>query len=298
MPSQESGFPLLKIESLVKTFGTFTAVDGISFTVKQGQCFGLLGPNGAGKTTTIEMMEGITAATSGHIFYKGREIDRTFLQEVGIQFQHTALQDFLTVKDNLDFFSALYHKPADIKHLIERCALTEVLHRDTSKLSGGQRQRLLLAIALINSPEIVFLDEPTTGLDPQSRRNFWDLVRELKAEGKTILLTTHYMDEAQALCDEIAIMDHGHIIAMGSPKQLLQKHFNMKVVRIPLQEIRLTPGITSTRQDGEWLEIHTEKLDQALESLIHEGVSLNQMEIRNPDLEDLFIELTGKQLRH
>ena len=231
---------ILEARGLVKAYpkAKVKAVDGVSFTVEAGTCFGLLGPNGAGKSTTVEMLEGVARPTAGAVLFNGETIHvghsaKQYRDRVGIQFQSTALQEFLTVQENLRFFAALYPKTRSIDELIRVCRLEEFLDRDTKKLSGGQRQRVLLAIALINDPEIVFLDEPTTGLDPQARRNFWELVRGIKAEGKTILLTTHYMEEAYELCDTIAIMDHGRIIAQGSPQALLQEHFNESVIELP-----------------------------------------------------------------
>ncbi|MCP4238900.1 MAG: ABC transporter ATP-binding protein, partial [Aestuariibacter sp.] len=194
---------------MVKKFGALTAVNDVSFEIQQGSCFGLLGPNGAGKTTTIELMEGIKTPDGGTILYQGERLGRKFRNEAGIMFQTTALQEFVTVREMLVQFSRFYTHSADVDELVERYALGEFSNRDTRKLSGGQKQRLLLAIALINRPKILFLDEPTTGLDPQSRRNLWEQVREVKAAGATVLLTTHYMEEAYELCDEIAIMDHG-----------------------------------------------------------------------------------------
>ena len=245
------------------------------------------------------MMEGITAPTQGQILYRGRPLDSQFLQEAGIQFQDTSLQEFLTVGDTLKLFSSLYQKTYDLDKLVSLCSLGDLMKRDTRRLSGGQRQRLLLAIALINDPEILFLDEPTTGLDPQSRRNFWALVEDIKSKGKTILLTTHYMDEAQALCDEIAIVDHGKIIAQGAPEFLLQRHFNNKVIRLPKSDVAKDSLIDalSLRASGGWVELHTANMDQAMTRLISEGVSVANMEIRSPNLEDLFIELTGRHLR-
>jgi len=184
---------ILEVRDLVKRYPGVTAVDGIRFAVEGGECFGLLGPNGAGKTTTVEMMEGITAPSAGEVLYRGRPVDAHFRQEVGIQFQSTALQDFLTVRETLKLFRSFYTKGLDIEELVQMCTLQEYVDRDARKLSGGQRQRLLLALALVNDPEVLFLDEPTTGLDPQARRNFWDLIRAIKARHKTVILTTHYM---------------------------------------------------------------------------------------------------------
>ena len=219
---------VLEVKGLKKYFGQVKAVDGISLKIKKGLCFGLLGPNGAGKTTTVEVMEGVTKPTSGEIFYKGRTLDDRYREEIGIQFQKTSLQDFLKVKEVLELFSSFYEKTLPLEQIIEECSLGDLLDRDHRKLSGGQAQRLLLGLALINDPEVLFLDEPTTGLDPQARRNFWDLINQIKKRNKTIVLTTHYMEEAYALCDEIAIMDKGKILLEGPPRKLLKEHFNLR----------------------------------------------------------------------
>ena len=291
---------ILVAQNLVKRYPGVNAVDGVSLRIRQGACFGLLGPNGAGKTTTIEMLEGITAPTSGDIHYKGEPLGARYRQEVGIQFQHTALQDFLTVRETLHLFSQLYQRTAAADELIELCALGEFLDREPRRLSGGQRQRLLLAVALINDPQLVFLDEPTTGLDPQARRNFWDLVGLVKSRGKTVVLTTHYMEEAYALCDEIVIMDKGKIIAQGTPVQLLTDHFGDVVVQLPKQDVggRVEALGLKTIAAGEYLEIQTHDLHNTLSSLISAGVSLARLRIRAWTLEDLFIALTGKGLRN
>lgn len=270
---------IMTIEALEKHYGTVKAVNGLSFAIPQGVCFGLLGPNGAGKTTTIEMMEGITPPTSGRILFRGAPIDRHFRRNVGIQFQHTALPEFITVKETLEMFSAFYPHPRTMDELIQLCSLEDILGRDNRKLSGGQKQRMLLALAVIPRPDIVFLDEPTTGLDPQARRHFWDLVRGIKAEGTTVVLTTHYMDEAQILCDLVAIVDHGRLLELDTPEALLKKHFQGALVRLPDREIQ------------------AENLDQTMKSLLAEGIDLTGLSIHKPDLEDLFIKLTGSSLR-
>jgi len=205
----------LEARHLVKQYPGVTAVNDVSFAVAEGICFGLLGPNGAGKTTTVEIIEGVTKPTSGEVRYYGEPAGDRFREEAGIQFQNTALQDYLTVRETLEMFRDLYDRQADIDEILEACSLTELADRDNRKLSGGQRQRLLLGVALVNRPRLIFLDEPTTGLDPQARRNFWELVQGILAKGATVILTTHYMDEAHVLCDEIAIMDAGRIIAQG-----------------------------------------------------------------------------------
>jgi ABC-2 type transport system ATP-binding protein len=245
----------LEARNLVKQYPGLVAVDGVSFSVAEGTCFGLLGPNGAGKTTTVEIIEGVTRPTSGEVYYYGEIAGDRFREETGIQFQNTALQDHITVYETLEMFQALYDRKADLDGVIEQCSLGDLLDRDNRKLSGGQRQRLLLAVALVNSPKLVFLDEPTTGLDPQARRNFWTLVQRIRAEGATIVLTTHYMDEARVLCDEIAIMDEGKIITQGSPEQLLFDKYGDTLIDLP------------------------------------------HGEIRRPNLEDLFLDLTGHTLR-
>ncbi len=290
---------ILQVSNLVKKFGALTAVDDVSFEIRQGSCFGLLGPNGAGKTTTIELMEGIKSPDGGTILYRGKQLGRQFRNEAGIMFQTTALQEFVTVREMLVQFSRFYPHSADIDGLVERYALGEFSDRDTRKLSGGQKQRLLLAIALINRPKILFLDEPTTGLDPQSRRNLWDQVREVKAEGATVLLTTHYMEEAYELCDEIAIMDHGRIIAHDAPDTLLAQHFNDVVVQLNENDLPAELGVTefmATYRQGS-AHILSNDVNRTVERLLSFNIPLDRLRIRARDLEDLFLELTGRELR-
>ena len=258
----------------------------------------MLGPNGAGKTTTIEILEGINKATSGEILYKGQALGNQFRNEAGIMFQSTALQDYITVRETLEMFSRLYPKHVNLDELIIRCNLTEYLDQDNRQLSGGQRQRLLLAIALVNDPDIIFLDEPTTGLDPQARRNFWELINDIKSEGKTIVLTTHYMDEAYTLCDEIAIMDHGKIIAQGTPKKLLADNFNDVILQLPEADIESVDlsALSTYNKDG-YMEITTCDVNEIISMLIKNNISLSHLQIRPRTLDDLFLELTGKDLR-
>jgi ABC-2 type transport system ATP-binding protein len=291
--------PIIEIQSLVKEYPGLTAVKAINLQIEKGCCFGLLGPNGAGKTTTMEIMEGITTQTSGTVLYKGQALGGQFKEQCGIQFQHTALQEFLSVKETLLFFQGLYPNPMSLDEVIETCALNEFINSDNRKLSGGQRQRLLLGIALINNPSIVFLDEPTTGLDPQARHNFWDLIRSIQARQTTIILSTHYMEEAAELCDEIAIMDHGKIITQGSPKTLLHEYFDTRLVRLP--EADLTIPIDKLEMDvvnyQGWIEISTIDVSTTLQQLLKLDVNLNNLHIRQHNLEDLFLHLTGKELR-
>jgi ABC-2 type transport system ATP-binding protein len=291
--------PLLEVHDLVKKYPAVTAVDGVSLAVPEGICFGLLGPNGAGKTTTIEIMEGILAATSGEVRYRGEPLSPRFKQETGILFQKTALQDFLTVRQSLALFRGLYDHGLSVDEVIRLCSLEKLEDRDTRKVSGGQLQRVLLAIALVNDPALLFLDEPTTGLDPQARRNFWELVQSIKARHKTIILTTHYMDEAELLCDEIAIMDRGRIIAQGPPRKLLREHFAEVLLELPRQEFPESARALPLRliEASDRIEITTDDLDGTLRTLMDARVPLTDLRIRPPNLEDLFLELTGKELR-
>ena len=290
---------VLEVNGLVKDFAAVRAVDGVSFSVMEGTCFGLLGPNGAGKTTTIEIMEGIATPTAGRVLYRGKPLAGRFRREAGIQFQTTALQEFLTVRDQLRLFRNLYERGLTLQELVEVCALSSFLDRDARKLSGGQRQRLLLAIALVNDPDIVFLDEPTTGLDPQARRNFWDVIRRIKARHKTVLLTTHYMEEAYLLCDEIVIMDHGKIIAQGSPKSLLAEHFHDVILELPRSDFPVAQASFPfpVLQTETVIEIPTDDVNGVIEALLARRISLARLQIRPRTLEDLFLELTGKELR-
>lgn len=288
---------IVEVSNLTKEFKELKAVDGISFEVKQGCCFGLLGPNGAGKTTTIEMMEGLIPPSSGSIQFFGKAMDKEALKQVGIQFQHTALQDYLTVEETLDLFSAFYPKPADKAEIMTMCNLNEIADRGHQKLSGGQRQRLLLALALINDPQILFLDEPTTGLDPHARRNFWDLINRIKQQGKTVILTTHYMDEAEYLCDEIVIMDKGKIIAQDTPQRLLSSHFKGAIIRLPMENLNGQQWQTFGRPFGnQHVDIDAENVEEAISGLLAKGVKLEGLQVKSANLDDLFIKLTGHQL--
>jgi ABC-2 type transport system ATP-binding protein len=289
----------LEARHLVKQYPAVLAVDDVSFEVEEGICFGLLGPNGAGKTTTVEIMEGVTPATSGEVYYYGKLAGSKFREEAGIQFQSTALQQFITVKETLEMFRDLYDRQADLDQVIDDCSLRDLLDRDNRKLSGGQLQRLLLGVALINSPRLVFLDEPTTGLDPQARRNFWDLISRIRSGGTTIILTTHYMEEAEFLCDEIAIMDVGKIITQGSPDALLKSHYKNVIIELPIDEFNGDlAGIEHRVLETQGIiEIETDDVNSSLQLLAAQTRGLNGMKIRQPNLEDLFLDLTGHSLR-
>jgi len=290
---------LLEVKNLVKKFKTIVAVNSTSFSVEQGVCFGLLGPNGAGKTTTIEIIEDVIPPTSGDITYKGKPRTASFKDEVGIQFQTTSLLSFLTVRETLETFQSLYRHTTGIDYLVELCHLGEFQHQYNDKISGGQRQRFLLAMALINQPELLFLDEPSTGLDPQARRNLWDLIQQIKREGKTIILTTHYMEEAQSLCDEIAIMDYGKIIARGTPQELIKQYSPEMTVILPTSSLghaldRLPLPYQAVNDN---VEIKTSDVNSCLNLLISQNADLSDLTVRSPSLESVFLNLTGRQLR-
>ncbi|NNE60961.1 MAG: ABC transporter ATP-binding protein [Woeseia sp.] len=289
----------LEARHLRKQYPGVLAVEDVSFSVPEGICFGLLGPNGAGKTTTVEIIEGVTPATAGEVYYFGNLAGRRFREEAGIQFQDTALQDHLTVRETLELFQNLYDRRADIDHIISECSLGDLQRRDNRKLSGGQRQRLLLAVALVNQPRLVFLDEPTTGLDPQARRNFWDLVRRIKADGTTVVLTTHYMEEAEVLCEQIAIMDAGNVIAAGSPAALLRERYRNVMIEFPASDVSgdLQGLDYNERESDGMIEISTDDVNAVLQVLANNVHGLNRLKIRQPNLEDLFLDLTGHSLR-
>ncbi len=291
---------VLEVKHLVKNFGALAAVADVSFACRRGTCFGLLGPNGAGKTTTIEIAEGVARADSGTVLYQGAPRGDNFKAEVGIQFQQTALLQYLTVRETLDTFSRLYPHAADLDELIALCHLTEVQQRFNDRISGGQRQRLMLALALVNRPQLVFLDEPSTGLDPQARHDLWGLIEGIKREGKTIILTTHYMEEAQHLCDEVAIMDGGRIIVQGSPGELIRSHGGEANVLLPRRALdddlqRLSPYPFVLQ--GDTLNMPTRDIHGCLRHLIALGVDLTDLTVRAPNLEQVFLNLTGRRLR-
>jgi ABC-2 type transport system ATP-binding protein len=291
--------PLLEIVDIHKSYRRLKAVDGVSLTIPAGICFGLLGPNGAGKTTLIEIVEDIIPPTSGTILYKGGNRTARFRQEVGIMFQQTALLSFLTVAETLETFSRLYDKTETIAHLIDLCHLEDVRNHLNDKISGGQKQRLLLALALLNRPELVFLDEPSTGLDPQARRNLWDIIESVKSDGRTIVLTTHYMEEAEKLCDDIVIMDQGRIIAKGAPHDLIQTHCRRATLSVPKGNFPEAVGALTgyVRERGDRIEIRTEDVNAVIGQLLVKGVDMRGVDVKTPTLEDVFLKLTGRSLR-
>lgn len=291
--------PILEVFHLSKVYKDTVAVKDVSLQVFPGVCLGLLGPNGAGKTTSIEIIEDIIPPSSGEVHYKGEPRKSSFREEVGIQFQHTSLLNFLSVKETLTTFASLFDDPEDIEVLIEKCELGAILKQRNDKLSGGQQQRLMLALALINKPTLIFLDEPSTGLDPQSRRNLWGIVEQIKSEGKTVIMTTHSMEEAEYLCDEIAIMDKGEIIAEGSPESLIQKYCGQSSISLPanFDTNILTNLPYSWTKEGEGVKIESDDVYDVLAHLSKMDVDLAGMFISESNLEDVFLRLTGRQLR-
>jgi ABC-2 type transport system ATP-binding protein len=289
------------------------AVNGLDLEVERGECFGLLGPNGAGKTTTIEILEGLLPATSGEVEVLGHrwgEDDRALRQKLGISLQETRLAEKLTVRETLQLFRSFYTQGREPDLLLEEVSLTEKAQAHVGKLSGGQKQRLAVACALVGDPDLLFLDEPTTGLDPQSRRQLWDILRGFKAKGRTILLTTHYMDEAERLCDRVAIVDHGRVIALGSPPELIARlggeHLVEFVVEkggeVAEEDLRSLPGVRAVRRvdDGYSLAVTAPHLTlpALLERLGNQNRELTRLTTRHASLEDVFVTLTGRHLRN
>ncbi len=292
--------------------GDVVAVDGIDLSVARGECFGLLGPNGAGKTTTVEILEGLIEPTSGQVSLCGlswRTNEMELRERIGVALQETRLTDKLSVSETLQLFRSFYRRARSLESLLDVVQLHEKRDAWVSKLSGGQRQRLALACALCGEPEILFLDEPTTGLDPQSRRQVWDLVSDYRARGGTVLLTTHYMEEAERLCDRVAIVDHGRIIREGSPRELIATLGAAHVVEFELggdaapdePALRALPAVTAVRRDaGTWSLTVTEPhlvLPALIAHLASAGQQLARLGTRQATLEDVFVGLTGRHLR-
>jgi ABC-2 type transport system ATP-binding protein len=302
--------PAICCRSLVKDYGTVRAVDGLDLEVRTGECFGLLGPNGAGKTTTVEILEGLLVPTSGEVELLGRtwKSDGHLLrQKLGISLQETNLADKLTVEETLKLFRSFYASGPEVNELLELVSLTDKRNSWYVKLSGGQKQRLAVACALVGDPEILFLDEPTTGLDPQSRRQLWGLIERFKSQGRTVLLTTHYMDEAQRLCERVAVVDKGKVIALGSPAELIQSLGGTEVVEMKcdgaLDENRLRglAGVHSVKAHASGLSLTVEQLHKTLPLLLshvqQSGHILTALSTHHATLEDVFVNLTGRHLR-
>jgi ABC-2 type transport system ATP-binding protein len=302
--------PILQVENLVKRYGDLEAVRGVSFSVEEGEVFGLLGPNGAGKTSTIEVLEGLRVADGGRVSVCGFDPLKNpteLKHEIGAALQSTSLPDKLRVSEALRLFASFYKRGRKSEELLKRFGLEEKRNAFYSQLSGGQKQRLALALALVNDPKVLFLDEPTAGLDPQVRREIYDIIEELKREKKTIVLTTHYIEEAERLCDRVAIVDHGKVIVQGTPRELKQASANTSRVEVRLAKsasngtLKSLDGVVDARELGGAYVLHCQRTAPAIVALVKhleaDGNELVSLEIATPSLEDVFIELTGRRLR-
>ena len=311
--------PPLLIRGLHKAFADVKAVDGIDLEVQRGECFGLLGPNGAGKTTTIEICEGLTDPDAGTVELLGlnwKSGSKELRQRIGIQLQETQFPDKLTVEETIRLFRSFFRNGMSVDESVKVAQLEEKRRSRVGGLSGGQKQRLAMATALVGDPELLFLDEPTTGLDPQARRHLWDLVEELKRAGRTIILTTHYMDEAERLCDRVAIMDHGKVIALGTPQQLIATLGGEDIVEFAVsakdasrlheallqpEHLISIPGVQSHRVDDSLHQLSVSELHTAVPRIISavegQGLHLSEFRTHSATLEDVFVRLTGRKLR-
>jgi ABC-2 type transport system ATP-binding protein len=301
----------VRCRGLVKHYGDVHAVDGIDLEIRRGECFGLLGPNGAGKTTTVEMMEGLTPPSAGDIevlgVHWGRGGDAALRQRLGVQLQETQLAELLTVEETVRLFRSFYARGRTIDAAIATMALDEKRHARVGHLSGGQRQRLALACALVGAPDLLFLDEPTTGLDPQARLKIWEVVEGFKQGGGTSVLTTHYMEEAARLCDRIAIIDHGKIIAEGTPAALVDSLGADKIVELEVEgeldgdELAALPGVAGHHRRGGAHALTVSELPRVLPALLalleRRGTRLTTLITHEPTLEDVFVQRTGRALR-
>jgi ABC-2 type transport system ATP-binding protein len=305
----------IECRDLRKTYdGKVEAVRGLSLRIEGGECFGLLGPNGAGKTTTIEILEGLLDPTSGEVTILGhswQKNQREVREWLGISLQETRLSEKLTVRETIDLFASFYREPRSADDVLDDLQLGEKADAFVGKLSGGQRQRLAVATALVGNPKILFLDEPTTGLDPQSRRQLWDIIRTFQRNGGTVLLTTHYMDEAERLCDRLAIVDHGEIIAEGTPSELIERLGGHHVVEFDasgnssdgtaLSVWRTLPGVESVRHDDGLVSLTVREphltIPALLDAVEKHGSQLLHLTTRQASLEDVFVNLTGRHLR-
>jgi ABC-2 type transport system ATP-binding protein len=302
--------PVIRVDGLKKAYGETRAVDGVSFEVRPGSVFGLLGPNGAGKTTTVEVLEGLRTPDAGDVRILGVDVvahPDELKARIGVSLQTAALYPKLTVTEVLDLFRGFYGHGRPTDELVELLDLGEKRATRTQDLSGGQRQRLSVALALVNDPELVFLDEPTTGMDPAARRALWDIVLGLKAEGRTVLLTTHYMEEAEILCDRIAIMDHGRILEEGTVEELVTRRFKERAVRFDRidglgdEPLAAMPGVSSVKhEDGDVL-LYTRDVPATIGAVLDaaEGLRVEpeNLAVRRATLEDVFLDLTGRALR-
>lgn len=302
--------PIIQVVNLTKHYGPVQALRGVSFEVEEGEVFGLLGPNGAGKTSTVEILEGLRAADGGIVSVCGLDPQSSgndFKQEIGAVLQATALPDKLRVSEAVSMFASFYKRRRDPATLLKRFGLEEKRNTFYAQLSGGQKQRLALAMSLVNEPRVLFLDEPTAGLDPQVRREIYTIIEELKKERKTILLTTHYIEEAEKLCDRVAIVDQGRVITQGTPRELKQRSAGTTRIELRLARpesdaaLKQLEGVADCHAtDGVYI-MHSTRVPRTIVSLVHyleaNGNELSSLDIAAPSLEDVFLELTGRSLR-
>lgn len=300
----------IQVSQLRKVYNGVAAVDGVSFDIAEGEVFGLLGPNGAGKTTTVECIEGLRIPDSGSILLLGKTHaahGKQLKEKIGVQLQSTGLFPQLTVYELLRLFASFYAHTLKIDEVIGLVGLEEKRNTASKNLSGGQQQRLSLALALINDPILIFMDEPTTGLDPQARRQIWDIITNLKRMGKTVLLTTHYMEEAQTLCDRVAVIDHGRIIALDAPSALIAQHFETTAIEfdadsgLSAQHLEPLPAVKRVMQDGEHFTVFSASVPQTIEVLLRLSgsgqIQMEDLRVRSASLEDVFLKLTGRKIR-
>jgi ABC-2 type transport system ATP-binding protein len=300
----------IEIRDLHKRYGQTVAVDGLTFNVASGEIFGLLGPNGAGKTTTVECLLGLRTPDAGGICLLGMmhaDQSRSIRARIGVQLQSTGLLPQLTVREQVQLFADLFPRSLAVDEVVARVGLTEMAKTATRALSGGLKQRLAVALALVNDPDLLFLDEPTTGLDPQARRATWDLVRELRQTGKTMLLTTHYMEEAEQLCDRVAIMDHGRIIELGTPQALIHKYFRETAIEftaqsdVPRESLEALPAASQTRFENGQVTLYSADVPRTMAALFElastSALAFRDVSVRQATLEDVFLKLTGRRIR-
>jgi ABC-2 type transport system ATP-binding protein len=309
---EEISSAVINVEHLIKSYGEVKAVNDISFQVSPSETFGMLGPNGAGKTTTVEIIEGLRTADSGKVSVLNLDIARVpakIKQRIGIQLQAPSLLPLVTVQEILDLFAGFYNRSIPVDDILDMLALKDSRKVLVKNLSGGQQQRLSVAMALINDPDIAFLDEPTTGLDPQARRGLWSVIEDMRDKGKTIFLTTHYMEEAERLCDRVAIVDHGQIIAMDSPRELINTYFNQSAIQFELDpappEIVLQsfPGATQVMISNNDVIVYSDNIPATMSAVLKYAEKVNLTEqlkdlyVREATLEDVFLKLTGRKIR-
>jgi ABC-2 type transport system ATP-binding protein len=298
----------VSVADLVKRYGSLVAVDRVSFDVTAGEIFGILGPNGAGKTTTLEIMEGLRRPDAGRVVVDGidaQALPRAVRARIGVQLQEAGFFERLTPDETLQLFSTYHLRALPRAALLERMGLTDKRHARVETLSGGQRQRLSVALALLNDPRVLFLDEPTTGLDPQARRAMWEVIEGIRRERRTVILTTHYMEEAQRLCDRLAIMDHGRIVALDTPRALIREHAGAGSVVLTLDQGRLDagalPGVTAADSANGEVVLHTTNPQETLHALLDLSrggrLAYRSLRVEEPTLEDVFLRLTGRRLR-